>query len=101
MRIQTMIPALTLTLIYAMPATAQTPGPVTSPNPGVTPVRQIDRAEVRVTRVELQPGAVRSVHAHDDVGYSRSSCVRVAHIEVGNCSDKRVDRPRGLLWDGA
>lgn len=33
------------------------------------PVRQIDRAEVRVTRVELQPGAVRSVHQHDDVRF--------------------------------
>jgi quercetin dioxygenase-like cupin family protein len=39
------------------------------PNPGVTPIRQIDRAEVRVTRVELQPGAVHSVHQHDDVRF--------------------------------
>lgn len=52
-------------LLYAVPAVAQTPGP----NPGVTPIRQIDRAEVRVTRVELQPGAVRSVHTHDDVRF--------------------------------
>jgi quercetin dioxygenase-like cupin family protein len=29
----------------------------------------IDRAEVRVSRVELQPGATRSVHRHDDVEY--------------------------------
>jgi quercetin dioxygenase-like cupin family protein len=69
MRIRTMIPALTLTLLYAMQASTQTPGPVNSPDPGVTPVRQIDRAEVRVTRVELQPGAVRSVHKHDDVRF--------------------------------
>jgi len=52
-------------LFCALPAAAQTAGP----NPGVTPVRQIDRAEVRVTRVELQPGAVRSVHQHDDVRF--------------------------------
>lgn len=52
-------------VLYALPAVAQTPGP----NPGVTPIRQIDRAEVRVTRVELQPGAVRSVHTHDDVRF--------------------------------
>jgi quercetin dioxygenase-like cupin family protein len=69
MRIRTMIPALTLALLYAMQASAQTPGAVNSPNPGVTPVRQIDRAEVRVTRVELQPGAVRSMHTHDDVRF--------------------------------
>ena len=61
-----MNPALTLTLLYAVQANAQTPGAVNSPN---TPVRQIDRAEVRVTRVELQAGAVRSVHTHDDVRF--------------------------------
>ncbi|MGC4082113.1 MAG: cupin domain-containing protein [Vicinamibacterales bacterium] len=33
------------------------------------PVRLIDRDEIRVSRVELQPGAVRAVHAHDDVEY--------------------------------
>ena len=38
-------------------------------DPGVRPFRLIDRDEIRVTRVELQPGAVRSVHAHDDVEY--------------------------------
>jgi len=64
-----MIPALTLTLLCALQASAQTPGAANGPNPGVTPVRQIDRAEVRVTRVELQPGAVRSVHTHDDVRF--------------------------------
>lgn len=69
MRIRTMIAALTLTLLYALPASAQTPGAANGPNPGVTPVRQIDRAEVRVTRVELQVGAVRSVHTHDDVRF--------------------------------
>jgi quercetin dioxygenase-like cupin family protein len=62
-------PAPLCTLLFALlcpwPAGAQTTGP----NPGVTPVRQIDRAEVRVTRVELQPGAVRSVHKHDDVRF--------------------------------
>jgi quercetin dioxygenase-like cupin family protein len=38
-------------------------------DPGVRPVRLIDRDEIRVSRVELQPGAVRRVHAHDDVEY--------------------------------
>lgn len=69
MRIRTMIPALSLPLLYVMQASAQTPGAANGPNPGVTPVRQIDRAEVRVTRVELQVGAVRSVHTHDDVRF--------------------------------
>jgi quercetin dioxygenase-like cupin family protein len=39
------------------------------PDPGVRPTRLIDRAEVRVTRVELQPGATRRSHTHDDVVY--------------------------------
>lgn len=38
-------------------------------DPGVRPFRLIDRDEIRVSRVELQPGAVRAVHAHDDVEY--------------------------------
>ena len=49
----------------AVSAAAQAPGP----NPGVKPIRQIDRAEVRVTRVELAPNAIRSVHQHDDVRF--------------------------------
>jgi quercetin dioxygenase-like cupin family protein len=66
MRIRTAVPVLVLTLFCGLHASAQTRP---SPDPGVTPVRQIDRAEVRVTRVELQPGAVRSVHTHDDVRF--------------------------------
>ena len=40
-----------------------------SPDPGVTPTRLLDRDEIRITRVELAAGAVRSAHAHDDVEY--------------------------------
>lgn len=39
------------------------------PDPGVRPTRLIDRDEIRVSRIDLEPGAVRSVHAHDDVEY--------------------------------
>lgn len=66
MRISTAIAVLTLALFCVSSAGAQTRP---APDPGVNPVRQIDRAEVRVTRVELQPGAVRSVHTHDDVRF--------------------------------
>lgn len=69
MRTPTMILAVTLTLLCAAHAGAQTPAAPNTPDPGVNPVRQIDRAEVRVTRVELQPGAVRSMHAHNDVQF--------------------------------
>ncbi len=66
MRIRATVPGLALILFVVMQASTQTRP---SPDPGVTPVRQIDRPEVRVTRVELQPGAVRSVHTHDDVRF--------------------------------
>ena len=56
-------------LLFALSSNPQTPVRAAAPDAGVTPVRQIDRAEVRVTRVELQPGAVRSVHVHNDVRY--------------------------------
>jgi quercetin dioxygenase-like cupin family protein len=38
-------------------------------DPGVRFTRLIDRAEARVSRLELQPGAERRVHQHDDVEY--------------------------------
>ncbi|HXC33447.1 MAG TPA: cupin domain-containing protein [Verrucomicrobiae bacterium] len=66
MRISAVPACLSLLLLCVLQASAQTRP---APDPGVNPVRQIDRAEVRVTRVELQPGAVRSVHTHDDVRF--------------------------------
>ena len=38
-------------------------------DPGVRPTRLIDRAEIRVSRIEMQAGAIRRVHQHDDVEY--------------------------------
>jgi quercetin dioxygenase-like cupin family protein len=60
------VSVLALILLSILRAEAQTQP---SPDPGVTPVRLMNRPEVRVTRVELQPGAVRSVHQHDDVRF--------------------------------
>ena len=56
----------TVALLAASGVAAQTPG---GPDAGVSPNRLIDRDEVRASRVEILPGAVRSVHAHDDVVY--------------------------------
>ncbi len=55
-------------LLAAAPGAAQTPASAEA-DPGVRPTRLIDRAEIRVSRVELGPSAVRAVHAHDDVEY--------------------------------
>jgi quercetin dioxygenase-like cupin family protein len=61
-----------LLTLAASPAIAQAPAApqvTAEADPGVRLTRLIDRAEVRLSRIELQPGAVRRVHAHDDVAY--------------------------------
>lgn len=61
---------LLIVKLSAGPAAAQQPAAQPGEaEPGVRPVRLIDRDEIRVSRVELQPGAVRRVHVHDDVEY--------------------------------
>ncbi|MGE3956306.1 MAG: cupin domain-containing protein [Vicinamibacterales bacterium] len=62
--------ALALTGLLVATASAQQPAAQPGEaDPGVRPVRLIDRDEIRVSRVELQPGAVRKAHLHDDVEY--------------------------------
>ena len=97
MRIRTMILTLPLILLRASHASAQTPGAANTPDPGVNPVRQIDRAEVRVTRVELQPGAVRSVHAHTDVRFHLFIPV-AGKIELAIGSAKPVEATPGQAY---
>jgi quercetin dioxygenase-like cupin family protein len=60
--------AIAATVLAPPPLLAQTPAQGEA-DPGVRPTRLIDRAEIRVSRVEIQPGATRRVHAHDDVEY--------------------------------
>jgi quercetin dioxygenase-like cupin family protein len=55
-------------VLLGRPAMAQAPA-AGEADPGIRPTRLIDRAEVRVSRVEIAPGAVRRVHTHDDVEY--------------------------------
>jgi quercetin dioxygenase-like cupin family protein len=59
---------LPIVLAYAIQASAQEPASKAA-NQGVNPVRLMDRPEVRVSRVEIAPGAVRAVHTHDDVRF--------------------------------
>src|SRR5262252_3000174 len=65
MRSCKIVPILSMALVYVVQVRAQAP----AANEGVNPVRLIDRAEVRVSRVEVAPGAVRCVHTHDDVRF--------------------------------
>jgi quercetin dioxygenase-like cupin family protein len=68
MRSSITVVGMVLAVLVAQPAAAQTLA-AGEADPGVRPTRLIDRAEVRVSRVEIQPGAVRRVHVHDDVEY--------------------------------
>ena len=60
--------ALAVNAVVAPALSAQTPVQGEA-DPGVRPTRLIDRAEIRVSRVEVQSGATRRVHTHDDVEY--------------------------------
>lgn len=63
------ISAALLALVYGVSGFSQALTNGKNANPGVNPIRLLDRKEVRVSRVEIQPGAVRSVHTHDDVRF--------------------------------
>ena len=93
MRIPATLLALAVILLCAWHSGAQTP----SPDPGVNPVRQIDRAEVRVTRVELAPRAVRSVHTHDDVQFHLFIPI-TGGIELTIGSDKPLEVTPGQAY---
>lgn len=51
------------------PALGQSPPLIPTEDPGVARSPLMARPEIRVTRVELQSGATRRVHAHTDVQY--------------------------------
>jgi len=68
MRACAIVPAVSVALLYGVQVSAQAPA-ANGANQGVNPVRLMDRPEVRVSRVEIAAGAVRSVHTHDDVRF--------------------------------
>ena len=68
MRAYAIVSTISVALLYAGRVGAQAPA-ANNADKGVNPVRLMDRPEVRVSRVEVAPGAVRSVHTHDDVRF--------------------------------
>ena len=93
-----MLVVVVMTVVGAAGAWAQQP--VAQPgeaDPGVRPFRLIDRDEIRVSRVELQPGAVRSVHVHDDVEYHVWTPV-VGTLEITIGSDAPVAAAPGQAF---
>lgn len=94
MRVRILISTLCLAALYSFQTSAQSPTPTKGPDPGIKPVREIDRPDVRVLRVELQPYAVRSVHKHDDVRFHLFIPVS-GQIELTIGSDKPVEATPG------
>ena len=87
-----------LTIVCAAGVGAQQPAAQPGEaDPGVRPFRLIDRDEIRVSRVELQPGAVRSVHVHDDVEYHVWAPV-VGTLEITIGSDAPVAAAPGQAF---
>jgi len=64
---------------------------------GVTPVRLLDRPEVRVLRTELLPGITRSIHTHDDVKFHLFLPL-TSGIELTIGSDKPVMTEPGQAY---
>jgi quercetin dioxygenase-like cupin family protein len=57
----------------------------------------IDRQEVRVSRVEIQPGATRRVHAHDDVEYHLWIPIE-GHLQITIGSDPPIAASSGQAF---
>lgn len=93
-----MLVVVVMTVVGAVGAWAQQPAAQPGEaDPGVRPFRLIDRDEIRVSRVELQPGAVRSVHVHDDVEYHVWTPV-VGTLEITIGSDAPVAAAPGQAF---
>ncbi len=84
-------------LLLSWSSNSQTPTKGEGPNPGVKPTRLMDRSDGRVTRVELQVGAVRSVHVHNDVRYHLFIPVS-GQLELTIGSAKPVDAVPGQAY---
>src|SRR5512141_319946 len=56
---------------FSVAALGQIPGPAAVPtqDAGVARAVLLDKPQVRVLRVEIQPGATRKMHTHDDVRF--------------------------------
>ena len=59
--------AAVVAILASICVLAQAPALVPTQDPGVARAPLIDKPEIRAIRVELQPGATRSIHKHDDV----------------------------------
>ena len=83
--------------LLCLPAPAQTPAKGKDAEKGYAPVRLWERPDVRATRVEIKPMAIRAVHQHDDVKFHLFiPLAGTLQLTVG--SDKPVDAPVGQAF---
>ena len=79
-------------------ASAQSePKAIPTQDPGVARATLIDNAQVRILRVEIQPGGVRRIHTHDDVRFHLFLPVSGA-IELTIGSAKPVSASMGQAY---
>jgi quercetin dioxygenase-like cupin family protein len=97
MRMGAIFSVVPLALLYCFQASAQAPAAATKANAGVNPIRLMDRPEVRVSRVEIQPGAVRAVHTHDDVRFHLWIPI-AGKLEITIGSEKPVEATAGQAF---
>jgi len=93
----TLFSAAALAALLSLPILAQSTDPIPTQDAGVARAVLIDRAEVRVLRVEIQPGATRRIHQHDDVRYHLFLPI-TAGIELTAGSEKPVLTSAGKAY---
>lgn len=64
-----LVTAVFLTASFSAFAQIPGPAPVPTQDAGVARAVLLDKPQVRVLRVEIQPGATRKMHTHDDVRF--------------------------------
>lgn len=84
----------TLTCVTAFGQTAEKQ---VKADPGVVAIRLIDRDEVRASRIEIQAGAVRRVHAHTDVLFHLFVGIK-GTVQLTMGSDKPVEVKAGQAY---
>jgi quercetin dioxygenase-like cupin family protein len=90
---------MTSILLTAGVAWAQIPGPAAVPtqDAGVARAVLLDKPQVRVLRVEIQAGATRKMHTHDDVRFHLFLPITGA-IEFTNGTEKTAAVPGQVFY---
>lgn len=88
--------------LFCIPAPAQAPASDAGKEAarkaqGYTPTRLWERPDVRATRVDLKPMAIRAVHQHDDVKFHLFIPL-TGKLQITIGSEKPVDAPIGQAF---